>query len=293
MQMPKSVARPDPGQSLVDFGKLQAVLGRGDCRTTNCTGGGSAAAPPKIPAQPPLDVGFETLDQLYPTYIVHAYRDTGTTINVGGQPRKVLQPQSSFGYYVHHDGALAGWDTALEGAQLIAPNYYLVAAVPEGGSKTVKTRIVAREQDDARYAVWLAAGRTFPHGSFHNAHDGGAAVTLGFEFAIAPTLAIEATLGGRRFDGRGGAGDIDVTQFGIAGKWYSAGAPLRWFGTAGLAGYAFDPGKTRLGAELGLGVQYAFAPMLSVEGRFGLHSVFGNAPNSTFSTLQLGLRWAF
>lgn len=292
LQMPKSVAKPDASQNLVDFGKLQDVLRRGDNGRLASSGGTST--PPQIPDRPPLDGDFSTLNQLYPSYVVHAFRDTGASINVGGQVRRVLQPQSSFGYYVHHAGPLVGWDTALDGAQLIAPNYYLVAAVPEGGAKVVKTRIVAREQDGPqRYAVWFALGRTFPHGNFGNGYNGGVAVTLGFEYAVSPQHSIEAVLSGHRFDGKAGASDLDVTQFGVNGKWYLTAAPLRWFATVGVAGYAFDPGRTRFGASLGAGLQYSFTPLLSLEGRYGLHTVFINSPNSAFSTLQLGLRFAF
>jgi hypothetical protein len=83
------------------------------------------------------------MNQLYPTYLVHAFYDTGATVTVRGQTLRVLKPQSSFGYYVNHDGSLGGWDTALTGAQEIAPNYYRIP-VPQGGAATIHTRIVAR-----------------------------------------------------------------------------------------------------------------------------------------------------
>ena len=292
LQMPKSVANPQPGQSLVDVNKVQAVFNRGDRQRVAATGG-PAGGPIKVPEQPPLDGDFSTLSQLYPTYVVHAFRDTGKSTNIGGQARRVLQPQSSFGYYVHHAGPLAGWDTALEGAQLIAPNYYLVAAVPEGGSKVVTTRVVARENDGTRYAVWFALGRTVPHGGFSNFNGGGLSATLGFEYAFSSTHSAEITLSGHRFDGKSGGSDIDVTQFGINGKWYFSAAPLRWFATAGVASYAFDPGRTRGGLNAGLGLQYSFTPTLALDARYGFHHVFSNAPANNFSTLQLGLRFGF
>jgi hypothetical protein len=169
LMMPKDIGTPQPAQALVDYAKVEEVLSHGG----DGDGGGdsgeqvpgiaaSATAPPKprgdtpppqTAPRPPLDGDFETLNQQYPTYVVHAFRDTGETITVNGQNRKLLRPQSSFGYYVHHEGALTGWDSELQGAQLIAPNYYKIA-VPEGGAATVKTRIVAREQDTPPTPPW-------------------------------------------------------------------------------------------------------------------------------------------
>ena len=142
MQMPKDVIVSPPPLTLVNFAKLQEILSGGDHDRAT----GTTAAAPKVPERPPLGGDFETLNQLYPTYVVHAFHDTGTTLTVRGQNYRVLHPQSSFGYYVHHDGTLTGWDTALDGAQEIAPNYYRIA-VPEGGSDTVKTRVTAREHE--------------------------------------------------------------------------------------------------------------------------------------------------
>lgn len=164
--MPKNASRPDPRPIMVDYAKVRAILDRGD-------GGGdgpgvpgvkqSAAQShvPQIPQRPPLSGAFDDMNQLYPTYVVHAFHDSGKTVNVQGGNRRLLYPQSSFGYYVHHDGSLTGWDTALDGAQLVAPDYYRIAA-PEGGAVTVKTRIVAREQDTPqppafKWPWWLIA----------------------------------------------------------------------------------------------------------------------------------------
>ena len=145
----------------------------------------------------------------------------------------------------------------------------------------------------SHYAVWFALGRTVPHGSFSNFNGGGLSATLGFEYAFSSTHSAEITLSGHRFDGKSGGSNIDVTQFGINGKWYFSAAPLRWFATAGVASYAFDPGRTRGGLNAGLGLQYNFTPTLALDARYGLHHVLSNAPATDFSTLQVGLRFAF
>jgi len=44
-----------------------------------------------------------------PVHQVHVFHDTGEEVTVGGRRRPVLQPQSSFGYFLNHAGALTGW----------------------------------------------------------------------------------------------------------------------------------------------------------------------------------------
>lgn len=144
-----------------------------------------------------------------------------------------------------------------------------------------------------RYALWLALGSTFPHSSFSNQHKGGLAATLGFEYGFTPSYAVEATLGRHSFGDKNGGGDIDVTQFGVNGKLYFPQPSVKPFVTVGVGSYAFDPGSTRFGVNLGAGLQVDLAPQWSLEGRYALHRVTGNAPNSSYSTLQLGLRYAF
>jgi hypothetical protein len=80
-----------------------------------------------------------------PTFRVHAYHDTGrTTPLLGGGSRKILRPQSSFGYFVNHEGELYGWRHSLEGAQQISANFYRLG-VPNNGTARITTTIVADE----------------------------------------------------------------------------------------------------------------------------------------------------
>lgn len=144
-----------------------------------------------------------------------------------------------------------------------------------------------------KYAVWLGLGRTFPHGSFHNLHDGALAATLGFEYMLSPSTSIEATLAAHRFEGKGATPDVDVTQLGVNGKWYFGQPAVRPFVTLGAGAYAFHPGSTRFGINAGAGAQFAIAPRWSLEGRYAYHSISGNSPNSRYSTLQLGVRYSF
>ena len=145
----------------------------------------------------------------------------------------------------------------------------------------------------SRRAVWLAIGSTFPMGSFSNDYRRDVAVNVGVELPVAANAALEATLGSHHFRGKGGAPDLDVTQFAVNGKWYFPQPGFAPFVTLGAGAYAFDPGSTRFGANAGAGVQVKLAPPWSLEGRYTLHGVSGNAPHSRYSTLQIGLRYEF
>ena len=63
---------------------------------------------------------------------------------MGGQTRRVLEPQAPFGYFVEHAGDLSGWKHALVGEgfvlEEISPNFYH-AKVPDNGSVRVRTTI--------------------------------------------------------------------------------------------------------------------------------------------------------
>jgi hypothetical protein len=90
------------------------------------------------------NVQFREIIKDMPTYRVHVYSDTGRRVTIGGKSRPVLEPQSSFGYYVWHEGSLYGWETRLYGAEKIAENLYHVR-VPNNGAVSVETTIQARE----------------------------------------------------------------------------------------------------------------------------------------------------
>jgi hypothetical protein len=168
------------------------------------------------------------------------------------------------------------------------------AFVPPAGDLTPANEITPDvTSHGGKNALWLALGLTIPHGSFANDYDGSFAGAIGYERVLHPSWSLEATLGFHRFSGQGGVADTDVTQFGLGGKVYVGQGGVRFFATAGLGLYAFDPGDTRFGLNGGIGVQGHVAPHLSIEGRWTLHGVIDNSPQSTYSTVLAGLRFAF
>jgi hypothetical protein len=91
---------------------------------------------------------IEDLIKFVPTYRVHVYHDTGRRRNVKGRgTRRILTPQSSFGYFLEHEGDLDGWDARLQGAIRIAETFYLLR-VENNGTAKVNTVVQGRAPGD-------------------------------------------------------------------------------------------------------------------------------------------------
>ena len=117
----------------------------------------AAAAPAAATAQvpPPVDdtlakSPYEHLAEVWPTYEVHAYHDTGRTIVLNGKKHKLVEPMVPFGYFVEHEGPLYGFVHSLaakNGAELeqLADNFYRVH-VPNGGSVQLTTVIESQDK---------------------------------------------------------------------------------------------------------------------------------------------------
>ena len=85
------------------------------------------------------------LARFAPTYTVQVYHDSGrTTTMIDGTERRILTAQTSFGYFVEHQGPLYGWKHGIEGAEKLADNWYRLS-VPENGAKKIRTTIEADE----------------------------------------------------------------------------------------------------------------------------------------------------
>jgi hypothetical protein len=241
--------------------------------------------------------------------LVAVQRDTAT-----GVVTLTLTPKDRFGNYVgpgygnFFTVQVAGGTPVLPAADPSVRGIYVIKlnGIAPGADPQVKieyrgvtlrdaplSRVEAGAGPGGKYAIWGGAGIAIPHGSFSNTHDRGPALTLGVEREITSSLSVEATLGTHRFRGKSASPDVDVTVLGANAKWYFSPQPTRFFATAGLGAYSFDPGATRLGVSAGVGAQFQLAPQWSLEGRYGLHAVSNNSPLSTHATLLLALRYAF
>jgi len=98
----------------------------------------------------PVLSGHQALLEAYPTYEVHAYFDSGKLVTRGKAQLKRLVEMIPFGFFLTHDGALYGFNHAIEGMdgvklEEVEPNFYKVAIKNEG-SIQVNTKIVAEEK---------------------------------------------------------------------------------------------------------------------------------------------------
>ena len=97
-----------------------------------------------------VDLTEEEMDQLFPTFRIHVYHDTGERVNhPDGTARPVLKEQSSFGIYAYHEGTLEGWQTSIQGAQRIADNLYLIP-VPNDSTEKIKVIVQAVQEGEDR-----------------------------------------------------------------------------------------------------------------------------------------------
>lgn len=95
---------------------------------------------------------FDRAVQTLPTYIVHAYYDTGKTVTIKGVVHPLYQPLTSFGYFIQHKGLTFGWQPSLQGAEEIAPHVYKLK-IPNDGVVKITTRIDA--VDLTTWWIWL------------------------------------------------------------------------------------------------------------------------------------------
>jgi hypothetical protein len=234
----------------------------------------------------------EDVDALVPTYRVHAYHTTGDTLFIDGAKHAVLEPQTSFGYYVGHDGDIIGWRHELKGANLIrlAPNFYRIA-VPNNGVAIVTTTIEALEPRPL--ALSLHAGVSLPHGTFNGAYDPGLGFTIDGKRQVNSTFAIIGLLGYHRFEGAGANADLDLYHASAGLEALLTSGRVTLLAEAGGGLYHFSPGSTDPGAHAGIGLELDVSPAVVLGISYRAHTVFTSGSNTTFSSIQAGARLRF
>jgi hypothetical protein len=298
---PEPVPQPQREVYLyVQTDNMPAHVGRGapstppvvDYYTRPATG--EAAASGDDVNQPPRRVEplekspYQKLRETEPTYQVHAFHDTGRTTMIHGRSYRVLEPQTSFGYFVDHQGALTGWRHELIGAQKIAPDYYRIP-VPENGTATITTVIEALEPSP--WSLSLHAGRNDPRGDLGKRCDGDLSWGVDLERVLSPHWAAELFWGHEDLGCR--EPKRTLNHLSLNGKAYLLTGFWRPFLGVGVGGYDFSPGSTDVGANGFVGLQANPLPKLGVEATVRYHLVNTGGTNADFFTYHLGLRWRF
>ena len=240
------------------------------------------------------DVPIENeLDQSFPTYRVHAYRDTGIRFMENGVEIAKFRPQGPFGYYVSHEGDLEGWRHTLEGEnlELISPDFYRIP-VPDGGVAVVKTTIEAIEL--SRFAIFIHGGINGPQGDFDTVFDPGLSFNVGLEYALNTQFSGVLTAGYHQFESTSSLlDDVNVFQLSANARYYPVQGTLRPFANGGVGIYAFDPGDTSFGFNVGAGIQYRLTSSFSLEGAFNYHRPDEDNTSGAFTTIQGGIHIRF
>jgi hypothetical protein len=247
------------------------------------------------------EITDQAMDASLPTYRVHVFSDSGTTITVGGTKHPLLVPQGGFGFRVIHAGDLIGWTHQIFGdgftLQEIAPNFYRIKKVPNGGAVNVVTTITAVEPGGSgggpgtgKFRVFLDAGPNFPHGDLNKAVDGRYSVNAGLEGFVASNTSIEGILGYHAFKSPV-ISNPRIWQLSVNVKQYFGPGPLHFFINGGAGGYRFDPGNTtKLGGNVGAGLLWDISSTWGLEAVYNFHAVSTSGSNTEFSTLQVGIR---
>lgn len=228
---------------------------------------GTTGPVPPLPKTP-----YEELRETEPTYQVHAFHDTGRTETFNGQTVKILAPQTSFGYFVNHEGPLEGWRHELQGAQEIADDYYVIP-VPENGTATVTTVIEAIEgAGRRRWSFSLHAGVNEARGNAGNFLDGDTSYGVDLQYHFLPALALELYYGVEDFSGAPFLEEIEHLSLNLKG--YFGGGAVRPFLLGGVGRYDFTPGgDSESGYGAGAGLQFNLTPALALEAEGRYHWV--------------------
>jgi hypothetical protein len=236
----------------------------------------------------------ERLAMTQPTYMVHAYYDTGNRFTVNGVSRPVLQPMTSFGYFARHDGPVEGWKHLLSSPDVqleeVGPNFYKLS-VPNDGAVTVTNTIEAIEPK--RFGISLHVGVSIPHGSFADAYDVGYGAAADLEYRLTSSLSVEAILGYHHFGSKTGGADQELAQAALNAKLYFSSGALRPYVFAGGGGYRFDPGSEEAGTNAGTGLQWNLSPAVALELDYTFHTAYTGGVTTTFSAIQAGGRVRF
>ncbi len=137
--------RVDAGYSPTTYNLAMQVYNRAN--RGNCDGEFCQPNPGFDPTVPAPSENF--FAKLMPTFVVHAFADTGAKYTVNGRTIPVMTQLTSFGQFVSHDssteGPVFGWDAGLEPVagtqfQKVGPNTYRIR-IPNDGAGQVITHV--------------------------------------------------------------------------------------------------------------------------------------------------------
>jgi opacity protein-like surface antigen len=148
---------------------------------------------------------------------------------------------------------------------------------------------------ESHWSVGVRAGAGVPRGTFDTAFDPGFSVSGDVEYAVTGALAVGGEFGFNRFSGTAmaGGGGVDLIRISGRVRAYVGPPATRMFAAAGAGLYRFDPGSNERGTHVGVGLIRLFTSRVGVEATYNYHVVNTTPDNTTFHTVEAGVRIRF
>jgi len=200
------------------------------------------------------------------------------------------------------DGSLpeSPLDDKLDGSYEITYRLPSAAANPSYTIQIMGTTVKAETLQELRsqsnnhpkLALFLDAGANIPEGTFGNGFNKGFSLNAGLEYIAHPHFSLEGIFGYHHFPAKIGT-SLNVYQFSVNGKTYLMSGTIRPFVNGGIGGYAFSPGSTCFGGNVGGGILYNLTPRFGLQGSYNFHMANTTGTATKWSTVQGGLRVVF
>ena len=229
-------------------------------------------------------------------WTTRGYRRTGNTLTIGSNDYEYVEPVGAFGVLAGHDGPVRGWEQELLGGSDLQKingndNVYMLE-IPEDQVATVTTFI--KSLPPSVFAIFLHGGINSPQGDFDTVFDPGLSLNVGLEYALNSQFSGVLTAGYHQFESTSSLlDDVNVFQLSANARYYPVQSTLRPFANGGIGVYAFDPGDTSFGFNVGAGVQYRLTSSFSLEGAFNYHRPDDGNTSGAFATIQGGIHIRF
>ena len=246
-------------------------------------------------------------------WTVHGYRHLGKFLRIHGKTYETVSYIGGFGYGLTYQGTNPQWRYQFFGengdklTSLDTNSTLYRIRVQQGKVGYVNVTFEGDPQAGSggpiggggpgqtppgKFAVFLDLGANFPQGTYSTLFNNGFSLNAGLEYMATSHFSAEGIFGYHYFSAKAG-GSGNVYQFSADAKAYLLTGNLRPFINFGIGGYAFSPGSTHFGGNVGGGVLYTWSSRWGVQGSYNFHAVSTPANSTQFSTLQGGFRYVF
>jgi opacity protein-like surface antigen len=159
--------------------------------------------------------------------------------------------------------------------------------------KTVTTTIEALEPPKT-LALSFHLGIDLAHGEIGDFYDPGFAGTIDIALRLSRSMYLEGLFGWYQFKGKNQVADLSVTQLAGNLKYvFPSSGRTHLFMNGGGGAYHFEAGSTKMGFNLGSGIQFNLSSSVALEAAYNFHNVLDTDPSFRFSAIQGIIRFRF